>query len=438
MGKSLWGSAGVGKDGARRDVCMSVASRRRSLGLHYDPDSLLWDQDLREFVPPADCMTWDAMHCILSNGIVDTELSLCMPLFVAGGFAWESMRLVVEADWRFPAARDRPGRLRDLFTEKRRNRLYKSGSFSLDASVAAAFMPVFGYALATVGIPIFRARGAGLEAQERSFFALQALVGVAKTAKFGISAAEDLRHAIRRHLRLFKAAYPRKELKPKNHWLWHVMLQLIRDGFCMDCIVGERFNHLVKEAVTDVPTTVAFDRTGLARLLTSHMECAGLDAMGSLLRNPRRCDELCGEEMCGRFVAEVQCSTQGWWQGLEIRAEDMLFLDDELHQARPGRPSLDGPARPSLLARGRGGAWLEVVALLLLDGAFAVMSYACSLVEQVRPPFFEPEFQHSWNLGGLKTSFLGGEGGGRKETLMTPPRWGDSLCRCTRLRFACA
>ena len=64
------------------------------------------------------------------------------------------------------------------------------------------------------------------------------------------------------------------------------------------------------------------------------------------------------------------------------------------------------------------------MALLLLDGAFAVMSYACSLVEQVRPPFSEPEFQHSWNLGGLKTSFLGGEGGGRKKNTNDPPPMG--------------
>ena len=66
--------------------------------MHYEPESLLWDLQLREVVFPAECMTWDLMHCLLSGGLVDTELTLSIPLFVAGGLSWADMAAVFDAD----------------------------------------------------------------------------------------------------------------------------------------------------------------------------------------------------------------------------------------------------------------------------------------------------------------------------------------------------
>ena len=65
------------------------AACERSLALHYEPESLLWDRDLREVVKPAECLTWDAMHILLSNGLVDNEMSLFYAAPSPGGRAME-------------------------------------------------------------------------------------------------------------------------------------------------------------------------------------------------------------------------------------------------------------------------------------------------------------------------------------------------------------
>ena len=360
------------------------SARERSLGQHYEPDSLLFDKDLRETVHPADIQTFDSMHCLLSNGLVDNELTVFLPRLVRAGLPWASMAAVFAADWRFPKARwTTRSHLKELFNEQRRTRLFTNGKWSLDASTALAFVPIFGYLLVTVGIPIFTARGANLHAEIASFLALQGLVALVKEGKTSDGHARALRKAIARHLRIFKRAYPEEALKPKNHWMWHVLLQLLRDGWVLDCFVGERYNHSLKAALSNIRCTSNFEHSALKRILVSHVtSVTRADCFRNVVDRGERCEMLCGTHVAGRYVADTYVGASGRHDGVEVAAKDMILLADEVHQVHPGRPGADCPPRLSMFGRG-GGIWRKVLAVMSLDGELAVLTHPACLVEQV-------------------------------------------------------
>ena len=322
----------------------------------------MWDVALREFVKPADALTFDGMHCLFSNGLVDNELTQIIPKLVGAGFGFDKMSLVVQADWRTPRAHKGTGRyFREAFNESRRKRLREGGRFTLDASTALRLVPVFAYMLATMAIPFLRVLGIDLAREIQSFRALQALIGCFKEAKNGGN-QEALEAAIKQHLQAFKQAYPDAAVKPKNHWMWHLVVQLIRDRWTLDCFVGERYNHFLKRVMQEADNTSSFEVTVLRRMLIEHFSKAShSDAFATAMQKPQRCEPLELTEQAGRFVVEAFIGLSGKYRGLLLGEGDMVTLDEEVHEVHPDRPSRGGraatsrlgrPARPSMLGQG--------------------------------------------------------------------------------------
>ena len=81
----------------------------------------------------------------------------------------------------------------------------------------------------------------------------------------------------------------------KAHWLHHIPIQLARDGFVLDCFVGERNQGMVKEAVRTIENTSAFEASVLSRLLSRCLtKVEEPDAFRDHLLKPKACMELDG------------------------------------------------------------------------------------------------------------------------------------------------
>ena len=341
----------------------AFARLQTSLGLHFEPESLLWDVELRQYVKPADVLTYDGMHILLANGLLDNELTLFLPQLLAAGFPWNAITAVFEADWKTCKVFRQGRPLRGIFTEYRRSKLAKEHVFSTFASEGFALVPILGYLLWTVAIPRLRALGVDLTAQMQSFFALQSVIALIKEGKRADGAhPREVLQAIRRHLVAFKRAYPDAVCKPKNHWLWHLALQLERDGFCMDCFVGERFNHLLKTSIRELDNTTDFEHSVTRRLLAYHLEALEHpEANSDTLSKAVRCEELEGISVAGRHVTVAHIGLAGRFDGCVLAEGDMVRLNDVIHQVL-SRLSQTSPAtRPGFQARPgpRGAVWLR-------------------------------------------------------------------------------
>ena len=70
-------------------------------GLHFVPDGVLFNPQLRPHVKPAQMIAVDPMHVLVSNGVVNFELA---PLFHSCGWnrCFEAMRTLIAVGWKLP------------------------------------------------------------------------------------------------------------------------------------------------------------------------------------------------------------------------------------------------------------------------------------------------------------------------------------------------
>ena len=106
-----------------------------------------------------------------------------------------------------------------------------------------------------------------------------------KDGKFGRdigSTAAGLNRMFADHTRAFTAAYPTSGIIPKGHWGFHLASQLLRDGYSIDCYVGERQNCILKQCAESVKNTQAFETSVLTRILGDRLAAlSNVDFSGS-------------------------------------------------------------------------------------------------------------------------------------------------------------
>jgi hypothetical protein len=134
----------------------AVASRKdfeqlqMVFGITYNPEGLLLDKELRMYVRPAECITFDAMHCLVSNGIVQNETSLLIVALQGIGIKWDTLRTFTDADWHFCRALGSASLLKGCFAKPRQQAFLSGGVFKAAASEMLLVFPVLLHFLHTV------------------------------------------------------------------------------------------------------------------------------------------------------------------------------------------------------------------------------------------------------------------------------------------------
>ena len=282
-----------------------------SLGMNFVPQGFLWCKPLRPLVSPASCLTYDAMHVIYVNGIADDEYTNIMPRLLAAGVTWEHLRDYFRSAWCHARVFAGRNALSTAFGPGTEQHFSSSGSCTFTASQHLCIMPIFLHFLETVAAQMCPGR---LEKEISSFRALSAMSFLVRhgkssplsghptaasghsTAASGNSTAARLRDACSAWAQASARAYPDDARQShKAHWLHHIPMQLVRDGFVLDCFVGERNQSMFKEAVRTIANTSAFESSVMARVLSrclAHVEIP--HAFQDHLLKPQACMELGG------------------------------------------------------------------------------------------------------------------------------------------------
>ena len=248
---------------------------------------------MRRFVCPSSCLTYDAMHVIYANGIADDEYTNIMPRLLAAGVRWEHMRDYFQGAWCHAKVFKGRSALRTAFGPEMERHFSSSGSCSFTASQHLCIMPIFLHFLETVAARMCP----GVLAKEvDSFRALSVVSLLVRHGRSSGDHAARLRDACTAWAQATARAYGDDARQThKAHWLHHLPLQMARDGFVLDCFVGERNQGMVKEAVRAIENTSSFEASVLSRILSRCLtRVEEPDAFRDHLLQPKACIELEG------------------------------------------------------------------------------------------------------------------------------------------------
>ena len=291
-------------------------------GFNDHPAGLLQDRELRQFLRPAACLTYDAMHVFVANGIAQNQVGSLLASLHTVGVTWGALRDFAEAGWEFCRAHAHGKHmLKACFAKARENAHRFENVFKASASEMLLVAPVLAHFLYRVVAPT------GAIADEvRAFAALCDVLAQVRRSKEGKATAVELREAVERHARAFNASYA--DAKPKNHYALHVPLQYQRDGVVLDCFVGERKNGTIKRAAASVKLNEGFERAVLARVV--ELQVAALrepEALCNRLLRPQASEALAVE--CGTATAALSLAMQ--WDGTVLGAGDCVYFDGALY-----------------------------------------------------------------------------------------------------------
>jgi len=297
-----------------------------ALGMRWNPKGAVFDPRLERFLCPVDVITFDSMHILLSDGVAQDLLTETLLALSVAGAKWDELNIFMQADWRFCNIQKSGGRtIRTAFNRHREAVFADRKTFKCGASEALAILPIFGHYLERVAIPKY---GQALQRVFDAFRAFCCIVALVKEGKCNAGLPDVLLRAVQHFMEAFEYAFPGVGMKPKSHWLFHVINQLKRDNFIMDCFVGERLNRVMKacaqQVTTDRDMDPSFEETVLKRSLVSYFAAIEETCFFNKLHNPTRCDIL--SQLVG---ASAQISLSMTWMGSGVSKGDLVILDGD-------------------------------------------------------------------------------------------------------------
>ena len=293
----------------------------KSIGANCNPDGLLRDVPMRSHFLPASALTYDAMHVLFANGVMNLELHLLVKA------ARERLRLRYRdfraklAAWSWPDVRRRAGHdLLEVFSDARE--AVSHDAFKASAAEVLAVYPWLHFvALHEL------AQHQCVQAEVASFSALCKVASSVMSLKSGApwqDVALRLPALINEYLARFAVAYPGEE-RPKHHFLHHLPNQISRDRCLLDCWVHERKHSRLKTAAAHVDNTSNYEASALSKTLSDQMH--------------QLADDACFRD--GLVGASCQCPLQLWRMpvrvaraaasgGLRVGSGDFLIADGHM------------------------------------------------------------------------------------------------------------
>ena len=282
-------------------------------GLKFQTSSILYDKPLREHVKPTESNRSDPMHVLLSNGLMGSEILLCLQVMRAtiGAFFGELRAWHEEEGWLPKSV--------PVFSEARERNA--TNQIKANASEFLVAYPLLRWWLVTLY---------GDDAEElhvKSMLLLCDIVDIFRLFMHGAdkTAAASLPTLVSQYLDAFVAAYTYMLLKFKHHQLMHLYGQIVLDELMLSCWVLERKHISTKQSVTHVKgKNVQIVRTALSRCLNHtvrKLEHPGW--ISSLVQPARDFPELAAH----LHATKVEIARGMRWRGCSLKHGDVMFLD---------------------------------------------------------------------------------------------------------------
>ena len=270
----------------------SFRKLEKTIGFKYNPHALLADKSLRKHFKPSEALRYDPLHVILAGGIACLEiwgfLSECCSRM---GIGYSTIRQFVCADWKYTSSRAQGSRksVKSFFSNKREQACKKKGALKCQASEILAVYPLLRHFARTIVVPAGQ-----FVLQCRALFALCDFIDaylVAKREHRNLSASELARRA-EAFFKACKEAWGDDIVVPKHHYMLHLAIQYMADGFLMDCFVTERMHHVMKQHSQLLYNTGWFERTLIMRSTRERLRTLQNMTNGTILKPSDRWHEL--------------------------------------------------------------------------------------------------------------------------------------------------
>ena len=207
----------------------------QAYGLNVNPVGLLAAVDLRPYVDPTGCTTFDWMHTNLQDGVMTCEIQLLLAACEPYGLN----RAQVKADlqvpaWSFPSQfRAKSRQLYRVFDSYREakdpNKVKASASELLGVYVLLRY-------IVTSRLQRVDELRMHLASFDAACNVLDIILSMKRRTADVSRTAAVLQSEIVRHLQLHISVYGEGHIRPKHHWNFDIAGQALRDGVVLDCM----------------------------------------------------------------------------------------------------------------------------------------------------------------------------------------------------------
>jgi hypothetical protein len=223
------------------------AELQQSMGMTYQPKSILLDRTLDRVLKPTEVYMHDWMHALYVDGVVNSCIYLLFESFI-----WEGMSNIYQtfsdyvANWKFPG-RIHGDNLADIFSSSRKDKHRGAGHIKCQASDLLSLTPVLALFIQKVLL-----RTGVCTKECIAILALVDIVDIILSISRNDVKPEQLLSRVYKFLAEFNEAWGPDYTIPKFHWLLHLAECLLRLGSLLNCFVLERKHRIGKRYATDL------------------------------------------------------------------------------------------------------------------------------------------------------------------------------------------
>ena len=297
----------------------NCAELETNTGINYHPAGILFDRPLRKSFKPSTSHRYDALHILLSNGILALEIMLFLREAKrhVGMYFAHFREYADRVGWQSPSKRYTP---QGVFSPARE----KSSKESLKAG-ASELLAV--YAVLRQWALIEFTKIAAMRPALKSLLLLLDVVDLvlqAATTRLRAHEVKDiaarLDKTVWEYLSAFAECHGHAEMRHKHHELTHLAAQLLLDLRVLWCFTAERKHIIAKALMQHNRSLRAFAFGAVARMLMAQVSCL-TDAPGwvSKLHDPVwEFNELAPGARMSRSMRMMSCT---------IRCGNPLFIN---------------------------------------------------------------------------------------------------------------
>lgn len=234
-------------------------------GFIFEPNALLFDKELREYIFPVDHFIHDYMHCILCNGVMATVLTLLLNDIENTKLvdAYGTLGQYVEF-WHLPKAK--AASLAVLFSAKKKKANKDANTFKATASEFLSLYPIIAYFMQKAWMP-----GGLCVAQCQVFVELGNLLDMLQAIPVCNITPQHLQCAVKDLFSSLVHAGWVGSFHSKFHWLVHSPAELGHLKCLPSCFTHERKHRLVKRFLQNVTNTTSLEKGVLSEVVAQDL-----------------------------------------------------------------------------------------------------------------------------------------------------------------------
>ena len=250
--------------------------REKAVGFNHMPNGILLEPVLRDLVDPTEHFIIDSQHTLFIDGVANVCAYLVLEALFQDttlGGQWTGVFLAVGVflgEWHWPAMANTNGRkIADIFSARRVMAWRKTEHIKCTASEMRSLYPVLAYWFT-------RFTHGKCPLQVRAYLLMTDMIDAILQVPYGQASRAEVRSRVRAFLLACRAAGWEEHMKPKFHWLAHLLGEL-------SCWTLERKHKVAKAYAIYHQNTDSFDWAILSEVVCEHLSVLEQPDFGALV-----------------------------------------------------------------------------------------------------------------------------------------------------------